>query len=435
MNQIENLNLHFQNITYNWENLDRNNYHPTYFVSPKVLEKDRTQNPNDPSLWADPEDLNKLNTQEFLSYEGKIKKDSNSRPLNPHGPTGREGRGVLGKWGANFAADPIITRINKDGFLEVIVIKRKDSLKWALPGGMVDKGEHITTTLNRELQEESSVSLDFSQAIPIYQGFVNDPRNTDNAWMETDAYHLHLDKDEAKNISLKAGDDAQDAKWMVCSQGNVSSLYASHSDFIKDAILLYQQKTKNNILENGKIDIKEMEKKYPQALVIGRFQPLCNHHVAMLTEVVKTSGVKKILLCIGVSNQFDEKNFLYPNEVKQTLIPVLKKLKISYEINYIPDIHNPPKYAGYIESFFPEINEENTQLFTENSYTTDCFINYGHNYKVVKPTVLPHKATEVRSLMVNNNSEWKNLVPPHVAELINKNDCLSRLREIIKNKS
>lgn len=33
-----------------------------------------------------------------------------SRPLNPEGRTGLKGRGVLGKWGPNHAADPIVTR-------------------------------------------------------------------------------------------------------------------------------------------------------------------------------------------------------------------------------------------------------------------------------------------------------------------------------------
>lgn len=34
----------------------------------------------------------------------------NKRPLNPEGRTGLKGRGVLGRWGPNHAADPIVTR-------------------------------------------------------------------------------------------------------------------------------------------------------------------------------------------------------------------------------------------------------------------------------------------------------------------------------------
>lgn len=32
------------------------------------------------------------------------------RPLNPLGRTGLKGRGILGKWGPNHAADPIVSR-------------------------------------------------------------------------------------------------------------------------------------------------------------------------------------------------------------------------------------------------------------------------------------------------------------------------------------
>ena len=35
-------------------------------------------------------------------------------PLNPIGRTGLCGRGQLGKWGPNHAADPIVTRWKRD---------------------------------------------------------------------------------------------------------------------------------------------------------------------------------------------------------------------------------------------------------------------------------------------------------------------------------
>ena len=44
------------------------------------------------------------------SYEGDYQLDSNGRPLNPRGRTGLVGRGLLGRWGPNHAADPIVTR-------------------------------------------------------------------------------------------------------------------------------------------------------------------------------------------------------------------------------------------------------------------------------------------------------------------------------------
>ena len=55
------------------------------------------------------------------------------------------GRGLLGKWGPNHAADPIVTRWKRDSagnkiltdgkpLLEFVAIKRKDTGEWAIPG-------------------------------------------------------------------------------------------------------------------------------------------------------------------------------------------------------------------------------------------------------------------------------------------------------------
>jgi ADP-ribose pyrophosphatase len=60
-------------------------------------------------------------------------------PLNPMGKTRIIGRGLLGNYGPNFAADPIVTRLG-DGVLEVAAIKRSDTGEWAIPGGMAAKG-------------------------------------------------------------------------------------------------------------------------------------------------------------------------------------------------------------------------------------------------------------------------------------------------------
>lgn len=44
-----------------------------------------------------------------VSFEGEYQ-IVEGRPLNPRGRTGLRGRGVLGRWGPNHAADPIVTR-------------------------------------------------------------------------------------------------------------------------------------------------------------------------------------------------------------------------------------------------------------------------------------------------------------------------------------
>ncbi|HOP40722.1 MAG TPA: NUDIX domain-containing protein [Geobacteraceae bacterium] len=205
-------------------------YAPPYYVSPVVLANDCTKNPNG---WADPEDIKLLPVIPGESFEGLLIRDDVGRPLNPFGRTGMAGRGLLGKWGPNYAADPIITRINREsGAIELLAIQRKDNGQWAIPGGMVDKGEEVSRTLSRELLEETGVALDMGTGNLIYRGYVDDPRNTDHAWMETTAKHLHLSAELSDKMNLFAGDDAKAVKWLPLTLKNMRGLYASHCSLI-----------------------------------------------------------------------------------------------------------------------------------------------------------------------------------------------------------
>jgi len=213
-------------------------YLPTEFTSPHVIAKDRTQDPTNPSLWADPSDP-ALVRAGMESFEGQLLFEGD-RPLNPRGRTGISGRGELGCWGPNIAADPIVTRLNPlTGVVEAILIERRDSGELAIPGGMRDRTDpHISATLARELSEETGAAVDFSRARILYRGYVDDRRNTDNAWMETTVSHIHLSSEQAANVRLVAGDDARpgSARWVPLTPEILDRMYASHGEFLRRAI-------------------------------------------------------------------------------------------------------------------------------------------------------------------------------------------------------
>jgi nicotinamide mononucleotide adenylyltransferase len=172
---------------------------------------------------------------------------------------------------------------------------------------------------------------------------------------------------------------------------------------------------------------KEQEKHYPIALIIGRFQPFCNNHFELLETVVKKYIPQKLILGIGVCGMIDEKNFLNYDEIKTMIEPILEDLNVNYEIKPIPDIHNPPKYAEHVKSIFTEISEKNTRIFTDNTYLSDCFVNYGHNFKIITPEISSDvRATTVRLLM-KNGGEWGKMVPKCVEENIKANNYFKRL--------
>lgn len=67
----------------------------------------------------------------------------------------------------------------------------------------------------------------------IFKGYIDDPRNTDNSWMESQALHYHDDTGKAfDKFALKAGDDAKNVRWMEVS--HELRLYANHNDFVKE---------------------------------------------------------------------------------------------------------------------------------------------------------------------------------------------------------
>ncbi len=169
-------------------------------------------------------------------------KDLTHAPKNPYGRTGIEGRGILGEWGPNYAADPIITRYDPTtGKLLVLLIMRGDTGEWAIPGGMVDPGEKLSVTASRELQEETGIAIAMDDARQIYQGFVDDCRNTDRAWMETVVFHKHLDNDLSLKIEKNklVSHDAHEVKsiqWVPYDDKRLLNLYASHTAFINEAL-------------------------------------------------------------------------------------------------------------------------------------------------------------------------------------------------------
>lgn len=125
----------------------------------------------------------------------------------------------------------------------MVAIQRIDNGMWAIPGGMVDPNEMISSTLKREFIEETLrhsnnlaeqiVDTFFNEnSTEIYSGYVDDPRNTDNSWMETTACNFHDDNGTALDaLTFKAGSDAKHVEWL--DVGRNLNLYASHKDFVE----------------------------------------------------------------------------------------------------------------------------------------------------------------------------------------------------------
>ena len=167
----------------------------------------------------------------------------NQAPLNPCGRTGIAGRGVLGNWGENQAADSIITRYNPEtGKLMVLLLQRTDGA-WAIPGGMADPEDpKLSAVAGRELEEETGQKINMDDAKEIYSGYSDDWRNTDNAYITTAAFHKHLDNETSQKIGTKKTDEVIDptevrkVRWVAYDNPKLQNLFASHAQFVRQAL-------------------------------------------------------------------------------------------------------------------------------------------------------------------------------------------------------
>lgn len=130
----------------------------------------------------------------------------------------------------DLTADAIIFRRSCNSF-EVLLIQRKNNPfkdKWALPGGFVDEGELMIETAQRELFEETNLTINFvpSDFVGFYDALHRDPRKR----IITFAFTKLIDGSN----KLKAKDDAKGIAWKKTN--DLPNLAFDHQVLINDAM-------------------------------------------------------------------------------------------------------------------------------------------------------------------------------------------------------
>lgn len=128
--------------------------------------------------------------------------------------------------------------------LEVLVVRPPLSESWALPGGSREPGEMLPRKLKQVLRREfwSSFQNLLIQGTEVYKGYVDDPRNTDNAWIETVAVSIHFpdqsDMDLKRlNSHLHTRDPGMSVQWQVVDKR--IPLYANHKTILQKVAALF----------------------------------------------------------------------------------------------------------------------------------------------------------------------------------------------------
>ncbi len=130
----------------------------------------------------------------------------------------------------SVAADVVVFSVMKDDEcedarrlqekrLKILLIRRggfpyKGS--WAMPGGFCRKGEDVIDSARRELCEETGIDDAYVKLVGVYGEPGRDPRG----WVISSTYMALLN---ARACHLKAGDDAQDARWFTVELTDIST--------------------------------------------------------------------------------------------------------------------------------------------------------------------------------------------------------------------
>jgi|GEM_PF-2009330 len=132
--------------------------------------------------------------------------DDRSWPLNPGGRTGRTGKiSQLRHWGENTAVDCVVR--SDEGY--VLMIRRDHLQLWAFPRWMTEPDEDPVEAMRRELLAQTGVDVSGVDPEILRRGYVEDSRETDNAWVCSVLGLFSI----PKRVPVFAADDAVELGW------------------------------------------------------------------------------------------------------------------------------------------------------------------------------------------------------------------------------
>lgn len=190
------------------------------------------------------------------------------------------------------SVDAVVFGYTSTEGLSVLLIKRKgDTYKgsWALPGGLVKDNESLEEAVQRELKEETGVSINYLEQLYTFGAVDRDPRNR----VLSVAYYGLVKPDV---FELNASTDASDVKWFNVKY--TPELAFDHIEILKMAIIRLQGK-----MSYEPVGFELLDKKFP-------FSELEKLYKTVLDRPIDRRNFKKKIMKFGFIEETDEKQLL-----------------------------------------------------------------------------------------------------------------------------
>ncbi|MEM6630310.1 MAG: NUDIX domain-containing protein [Bacteroidota bacterium] len=191
-----------------------------------------------------------------------------------------------------IAVDAVVFGYNRENLLILLVQQKFGPYKdqWVLPGGFVLNGESLNQAVNRELQEEAGIKVDYLEQLYTFGDEVGrDPRGQ----VISIAYLALVNP---QKLYLKADTDAQDAQWFPIK--NFPSLGFDHTQIIEKGLQRLKAK-----LQYQPIGFDLLEEEFPFSdlenlyqVILGRPLDRRNFRKKMLSFdiLTETNKIRKV---------------------------------------------------------------------------------------------------------------------------------------------
>ncbi len=186
------------------------------------------------------------------------------------------------------SVDAVVFGYDQENGVSVLLIKRKNEpfqKMWALPGGLVLTGESLDEAVNRELEEEAGIDVNY--LVQLYT--LGDPRRDPRNHAISVSYFALV---RPQDFQLLAQSDAEDVAWFNIN--TLPRLAFDHKKIIEMAI----KRLRGKIVYEP-VGFELLEKEFP-------FSDLEKLNQALQDQEIDRRNFKKKIMALGILEELDK---------------------------------------------------------------------------------------------------------------------------------